>query len=591
MSERSVRRRRHWAGAVALAALTALTGCGIAVRDEPTNLGDGLLAGQDAGAGFGGRFQEPDGPGDVRKPREFVEAYFKAAAGGGPMTERVRAFLTAKASDDWQTEKDEQPTVVRLESVSNAVPAKDGYDVKVQWLQIGTLTPSGMIDTVQRVSGPQEWIFRVVEDRATPGQLRLDGKVPPGLFLSDKALLEPKWYRTNPIYFWDRSNRVLVPDVRYLPLFIEPNQRPTTIVNYLLAGPSSMVERAVEPLPEKAQMDGAVVADEDGLIVGFTAGSISEEQEDIDRLVAQLRWSLAGQKVILQVEKKRRDASGQGADYGLQNTALRTGKLTMGVSDAGDSRGEVVVLTEGASTPAVLRTKANKNVESAAIDRDLERAAFVRRVNGRLQLWLRRGDDEPTEVKGLGTIRTISRPVWVYGARPGCVLVAVNGVLYTVNQSGRPQQNTQLGLASPVTQVATSPEGRRVAFVAGGKAYLSTVDAVGAVNANQTEIGSLSLDRVVSLGWTSEDRLVVFGVSGSTVQAYTLTPDGAAAARLPSLEDASLLTGLTDIATYPGTASDAFNVVARSENGVFEVNPITDFVGQVPQVSLAFFPG
>src|SRR6185436_16153642 len=108
--------------------------------------------------------------------------------------------------------------------------------VTVHWRQIGTLTASGTIDPGQPPP-PKPVTFHVIE--TSPGQFRLDGGVPPGLYLSDKALLDPRWYRTNPIYFWDKSGRVLVPDVRYLPLFIEPSQRPTTIVDHLLAGPSS----------------------------------------------------------------------------------------------------------------------------------------------------------------------------------------------------------------------------------------------------------------------------------------------------------------------------------------------------------------
>jgi hypothetical protein len=592
MSERFSGMRRWRVGAVALAAGLALSGCGIAVKDAPTDIGAGLVAGQDTAAGFGNRFQEPDGPAKARKPRDLVAAYFTAAAGGGPMADRVRAFLTGKARDDWQTEKDPQPTVVRLDSIGSAVPAKDGgYDVKVTWRQIGSLTKFGTIDAGQLERGIQTWPFHVVEDTASPGGFRLDKKVPPGLVLSDTALRDSRWYRTNPIYFWDKSHSVLVPDVRYLPLFIEPNQRPTTIVEYLLDGPSSLVEKAVEPLPEKAQSKSVVVSTDEGLLVKFSAGAVFEKQDDVNRVIAQLRWSLANQKVILQVGDQRRDATGGASDYRRYNAVVQSSKLTFGVSEAADTKGRVVVLTEGASVPPVLRSKANANVVTAAIDRELHRAAFVRRVKGELQLWLAGSDGESTEARlDVGTAMKISRPAWIYGT--DFALVAVNGDLYTADMSsGKVKPNPLFPLEHNVTQVATSPEGRRVAFVADGKAYVSTVDGTnGSVNSNRTELDQPHLDQVLSVGWTAEDRLVVFGTTGGTVQAYRLSSDGATVAPLPNLDDAAL-TGLAEIVAYPGQAWDDFNVVARTDNGVFEVSR-TGYVQRArQQVSREFFPG
>jgi hypothetical protein len=418
--------------------------------------------------------------------------------------------------------------------------------------------------------------------------------VPRGLYLSDEALRNPGWFRTNPIYFWDKSHSVLVPDVRYLPLSTEPNLRPTMIVNYLLAGPSSMVQKAVEALPDKAKRVGNVVSEEDGLVVGLTPGSVSDEQ-NANRLIAQLRASLGGQKVILEVDKVRRTATGKDDDYRAYHATLQGTRVAFGVSTAEESRGKVIVLGQGDATPSVLgpKSQANRNVISAAINRELDRAAFVRQVNGRLQLWLASSDAQSTTVTQrqvpLPTIATMSRPAWVYGT--AYALVAVNGNLYSVRQSGQVLPTTPVGAEGKVTQVATSPEGRRVAFVADGAVYVSTVDADrGSVNATSTEIGLLPLDRVLDVGWTAEDRLVVFGLSGQTVRAYRVSSDGVSATAVANLEDATL-TGLAEIAAFPGDAWEDFYVVARTDRGVFEVNRTGSVVRAQGKVSLEFFPG
>jgi hypothetical protein len=186
-------------------------------------------------------------------------------------------------------------------------------------------------------------------------------------------------------------------------------------------------------------------------------------------------------------------------------------------------------------------------------------------------------------------VTSISRPAWIYGTDRA--LVVVNHDLYTVDMNGKVTANPQFQLEHKVTQVATSPEGRRVAFVADGRAYVSTVDGTnGNVNSNRTALDQLNLDTVLSVGWTAEDRLVVFGLSGGTVQAYRLSSDGATVAPLPNLDDAAL-TGLVEIVANPGQGWDDFDVAARTTNGVFEVSRTGYVPHALQQVALEFFPG
>jgi hypothetical protein len=449
--------------------------------------------------------------------------------------------------------------------------------VKVQGLPIGRLTAHGKIDPRQlERNTPVDLAFTVTAVPNAPNQYRLD-KVPAELYLRDSALRNPNWYKPNPVYFWDKDGKVLVPDLRYLPLSQDSNQRPTTIVDYLLDGPSAAVESAVRQLPDKTKLIGAVVPGDGGLVVNLSANAIGDKQADVDHLIGQLRWSLGNERVILQIEGKPR-AAAKPEEYLTYNAATGQDKVKLGVSDSGDSKGQVVVLTPGVKTPTVLGSPANHNVVSAAINRDLDRAAFVQQSGGRLSLWVSRksGDDtDDREVKLGTTITDIGRPNWVHGTP--YFLVPINGDLYSVGPAGDPKRmSREVAQVGKVTMVATSPEGRRVAFIAGHHAYVSTVDASnGSVDTNRYEL-SQQLASAVGIGWTSEDRLLVIGIQGQSIVGWTITSDGAEARHFEDLDkDASVqLSGLTDLAIYPGTPT--YEIVARTASGLFDVFPTTN---------------
>ncbi len=73
--------------------------------------------------------------------------------------------------------------------------------------------------------------FDVLRSAENSSQLRIDRieGAPAGLLLSDDAL-DDTYYQAHPIYFWDKTGEWLVPDVRYLPLTTEPEQRPNRVL-------------------------------------------------------------------------------------------------------------------------------------------------------------------------------------------------------------------------------------------------------------------------------------------------------------------------------------------------------------------------
>jgi hypothetical protein len=603
MTELRVRtgHRRLLAVGLLVVCVAATAGCGVTATEQPTEVGGGaggLVAGQQRGPAFGNTYVPPETADQLHSAKELVEAYFDAAAGGGDkMIERVEGFLTDRAKEDWKPEEGQPPTVVRLVSVGSPVRVdSDTVTVKVQGLPIGTLTAHGKIDPRQPGrSTPVDLGFTVTAVTNAPNQYRLD-KVPGELYLRDSALRNPNWYKPNPVYFWDKDGKVLVPDVRYLPLSQDSNQRPTTIVDYLLDGPSAAIESAVQQLPEKTERRGLVLPGDGGLVVNLSANAVGDKQEDVDHLIGQLRWSLGNERVILQIEGKPR-AAAKPEEYRAYNAAVRQQKVKLGVSDSGGDRGHVVVLTPGVKVPAILGSSANRNVVSAAINRDLNRAAFVRQSGGHLSLWVAgMTSDGPQErlVDLNTTITDIGRPTWVNGTQ--YFLVPVNGDLYSVNQGGdfKRMSREVAQVAGKVTMAATSPEGRRVAFIAGHHAYVSTVDpSTGSVNINRYEIAQ-QLTSAVGIGWTSEDRLLVIGSQGQGIVGWTISSDGAEARHFEDLDKVanSQLPGLNDLAIYPGTPGlDTYEIVARTPNGLFDVFPTTNNIEpNRDPASFVFYP-
>ena len=106
------------------------------------------------------------------------------------------------------------------------------------------------------------WV--VADDQGNPRVDEIVGATP-GLLLSDEALT--RYYRIQPIYFWDQGYGTLVPDLRYLPLTIKPDQRASRLVQWLVAGPSSSLAGGVQGLPTGTSPTDNVVTKDDGTLV------------------------------------------------------------------------------------------------------------------------------------------------------------------------------------------------------------------------------------------------------------------------------------------------------------------------------------
>ncbi len=556
--------------AAATLVVIALAGgaCGV-TRDGPQDLGDAYAPAAQA-----------DGPLPLPAPTSssadrLVLDFLDAASGGGELAVRqVTSFLTDAARSRWRPpDKDSTGiTIIRLlgaPSMGGEQLGK-GVPVGIQYQVVGTLNEDGRVATLAAPT-TQSMRFWVVRAEDQPNQLRIDaidGGLP-GLVLSDQALAD-QYYRQQPIYFWDAANKVLVPDLRYVPNTIAPEKRANLMVGWLIGGPSPLLG-AVKRLPANTALQGGVVSRGSTLVVKLTPQAGGTGPPDVQRLIYQLQSSL-------------RPATDRDVEVWIGNTAVTasspsayqqydlswTLKSTPQKFDIVDGQVKTSVSEGSAPAPVLplLSARENRNVLLAAINRDATMAAFVRRIGTVTSLTMVRRAG-PVHVAPLPNRADVGRPVWIPGT--DAILVAWGGELYRVGGDGRPTRITPAGVG-PISAVAISPDGRRVSLIANRRVLVAqlSVDASSACICGQ--LLEIVLDRALvpaGVAWRSEEQIYVAGASGGTPALWLVTADGVVATN----KSASLRNVLpTDVVAYPMSAfASTSEAVVQSEVGPYRI--------------------
>ncbi|HEX6497826.1 MAG TPA: LpqB family beta-propeller domain-containing protein [Micromonosporaceae bacterium] len=600
---------RRRVGLLALVVSVALlvAGCGVPTDRAPVFDGTGPGAAQGNKQGE----QQPPGP-DTRNPRELVERFLQAPAGKPDApADKVRPFLTPDAARTWQPVPGNGIVVARhaIGAVTQDIPKIGWYTVELSLDVIGVLTDKGVLDP----PGPGPYPC----PKKQPCQLQLmpnddDSALrivnpPDGLLLSDAAL--ETWYQPHAIYFWDTERRVLVPDLRYLPLASTWAQW-QTVVDWLIAGPSDWLRPAVNALPDGTQVLGRVTMDDQNqhLVVNLNAKAATEE--DRAKLVAQLRWSLRPQytgPVELQIAGAKVQVDGWSSGYLDDNPARTARQSDVDRYAVIDGKVGPIDAPSTGDANAVLTSPDNSRVVSAAISRDRQVAALVRSApNGRVSLEIGRAsrDGGSAYQDTRLSARAMSRPVWFNGPNGRLLFVAADGVLYlcTVTASCRPA--TPDGVTG-VSAVAVAPDARRLALVAGGKMYVAAIAHSNATVAVMSpRLVPTGLTAQTAVAWSEEDRLVVAGRDGETVLSE-VTVDGGVRKLLPKLGTVTVtqLTAYVDdpsdgpalgsvmLQSTPARAYEVFNTMVLAIQAP-QPKPAPSGGGEAPApvVSAPFFP-
>jgi hypothetical protein len=226
------------AGAGALAALAAailLAGCsGVPTSSSPEAIGP--VAGGVA----------PSAASVITPPagadeRQIVLGFLDVNVSEDAHHTSARGFLTADASKKWV---DTSASVVT--NILTGVPNLTTHTVTVTADKVGTVDAHGIYTPVTEGSGstPISLTFGMSQPS---GQWRIN-TLANGLIIDQNAFLQS--YKPHPIYFFDQSQRRLLPDLRYSPLTDQ------TLCNWLLdqlaAGPRAELQSAyTTDLPEQ----------------------------------------------------------------------------------------------------------------------------------------------------------------------------------------------------------------------------------------------------------------------------------------------------------------------------------------------------
>ncbi|GHJ45761.1 hypothetical protein Cs7R123_31030 [Catellatospora sp. TT07R-123] len=510
---------------------------------------------------------------------DLVKQFLQAAAGDhgsqashAQVMEVLKSYLSPRAIEEWSPGT--EVNLVRFTSQPTR-NGPNGVNFSVQHL--GVLTPDGRVEPPRLT----QKTYTVYVDKSTtsPGGLVIT-KPPNDLLLIDTAV--PRYYDVRPVYFLSSGDAsTLVPDLRYLPRAVPPEQQGNRLLEWLVNGPSSWLDRAVARLPEGTARRGNITLSTDNVTVNLTA-SVSDATA-LDNLAAQLWWTL------------RPDRSNRGLQLRTESVPVTTSTAYLSKNAAvlestgqdGPRRYAVVdgslrrVPSGPATAPPLALGNVNQNVVVAAVSRRAEAVALVRKRYGRHQLWI--GTADRIVYSGLEG-DSMSAPTWLDRGKSK-LLVIVDGKIHAVEGEGAgahaPVHDERL--PGRVTAMSVAPDGRRMALVIGGKLYVAALirdgNRLSSFSIGQPRLVPTGLSDLQGVAFTKEDHLVIAGLGEEQeVLLFEITVDGVL--RSAQLSPARLHTEISNLVAYvdnPITGA-GLNLLLDIDGSAFQVfgNTIRD---------------
>jgi hypothetical protein len=508
----------------------------------------------------------PPGPDEANSPVQLVD-YFLQAAAADPdkAVEHLREFIQSEEAEDW--DPDPRVMVVRVED-QFATPG-DRVRVRLDVRVIGTLR-QGMVDPLDETRSFE--IEVVPKSAGMPDDLTNQSSAryrivnpPDMIMLSVEALagVRQGYLTASPIYFWNRERTVLVPDLRWLPTAFGATRRAQTKLEWLVNGPAPWLE-ATAPLPGDVALEGNVVGREERLDVTLTppAGDL-----DTAQLHAQLWWTL------------REELDGDRVVWLMIDGDERMIEPDTSANPSVSDRPDSFVIVEGAVVP--YERGSQSTVLPAALaepDQPVSTAALSQQGHAALVHTGADGMQRLTVLAGGRTVdsgyvaQQMSRPVWLRHAGD-TGLVAADGVLHWFAAGDPTLREVPLpAMTAPVTAVAVAPDGLRVAMVAGGQLYVSslTVQADNAVTMVPPRRLATTAADLAGVTFWEENHLAIIGEDGGRMWLYELTVDGASERALPNGE-LGAPPSVTNMVGFPGPPL-APTLAARRGEVLFEAD-------------------
>lgn len=446
----------------------------------------------------------PQGPDPGQQPEQIVREFIHASAlteydTAGESFVAAREFLTPAAQKSWRADSSSTKIIVLSDDFSATPDPDNPGAVAVTGRQIGEVEPDRSFRPIDSAK------FQVtVHLDQTNGQWRISD--PPADVLITQGDFSTA-LRQRTVYFLDSTGRVVVPDIRYIPNSHSPDLSANRLMDLLLRGPSKQLAGAARTqlgpgaeLQSNVHIDSAGVAHVD--LTGVDVSTAAARQA----LAAQIVWTLDPdvQQIAITVNGLPLNTAGAPDTTGAAATtpdnpnnvfSLASGTVAgfspdqvpgsgQAVSDAYYIDGGVILRLSDSTPMWGSVGTGSVHVMSAALSAASGAlAAVVRDSDGGQELLVGRPFDHQPAVTALKAT-TLTQPSftrWGYAAwtvqngaeQPEVYQVTIGSGSPTWSRVAAP------GLAGigPVTALALSPDGVRVAIVAGGTLFIGVISA------------------------------------------------------------------------------------------------------------------
>ena len=424
----------------------------------------------------------PDTPTPGAQPDQIVRGFIAASArpdadgGTGSSFAAARQYLTPDAQASWQPST--QPVVI----------LDDNYRTEVDSTAPGSVTVSGNspggLDTSRSFHSISAGVTRSMHLVKIDDEWRISDP-PAELILTSSDF--PTAYRQRVLYFLDPSGTVVVPDIRHIVIGQSPANRANRLLALLLDGPAESLAGAVtSSFTDRSGLRSNPSVDADGVLqVDFTGVNISTT-EARRALAAQVVWTLSptAPRISISVDGVPLDPAQP--VYTINSVTSfdpdrlpGTGQVASDPFYVGPS-GAIVGLLDGKPVAGPLGTGSPAVLSAAASATTGVTAAVAVDPGGGQQLLLTSPDQvdraDPALKADVLTQPSLTRAgdeAWV--VQNGRTKPEV----YRVSTSGTPSRERvpaeELTGKGDVTALALSPDGVRVAIVAGGQLYVGVL--------------------------------------------------------------------------------------------------------------------
>lgn len=487
----------------------------------------------------------------------------------------ARRYLTERAAAAW----DPQGASVVILADEYRTVRGDGDTFTVTGTQVGVLDA----DRAYRAFPGQqvEIPLRLVQ---VAGEWRIEN-VPDQVLITETDFASN--YLERPLYYLNRTGTVLVPDLRYLPRGTSTAGRASRLVTMLLAGPSAALgTAATSRLGSRATLSSNVTVDADDVVqVDLTKVGPVTGQAQL-ALAAQIAWTLRSEGTGVRLSIDGTPIDPTDPVYTPDSTsAFSPDSLPPGGRSAQqipyylDPDGRIISLEDGRAMWGSL------GVSGRVVAADMSAAtgtlaAVTRTATGRELLVGRPLQFQPA--KSVLTADTLTTPsfdrggteAWVVqngGDRPQIVRVT------TGDQIAR-QDVAAPGLAGKgaVTALTLSPDGVRVAVVAGGVLYMGVIQQQESADGGAPTLAVVGLseldpelDDVGPVIFRSSTQLLVGAKAGSGPGVRTRTPQTVSidGRRRTPVTDIGIIDDVTALAVGGDVTLTAFGGQVRRLTG------------------------